>query len=59
MGSRAAIERWFLRRGVPHLIHDYHASTDVGPELRAVLAVPTAYLHQLDRWSDPNRVTPG
>lgn len=26
---REAAERWFIRRGVPHVIHDYRASTDV------------------------------
>ncbi len=26
---RQAVERWFIRRGVPHVIHDYRASTDV------------------------------
>lgn len=26
---REATERWFIRRGVPHVIHDYRASTDV------------------------------
>ena len=30
MTSRSeATERWFIRRGVPHVIHDYRASTDV------------------------------
>lgn len=27
--ERSAVERWFLRQGLPHLIHDYRASTDV------------------------------
>ncbi len=27
--ERQAVERWFLRQGLPHLIHDYRASTDV------------------------------
>ena len=26
---REAVERWFIRRGVPHVIHDYRATTDV------------------------------
>ncbi len=26
---REAAERWFIRRGVPHVIHDYRATTDV------------------------------
>jgi hypothetical protein len=26
---RGATERWFLRRGLPHFIHDYDASTDI------------------------------
>ena len=26
---RQAVERWFIRRGVPHVIHDYRATTDV------------------------------
>ena len=26
---REAVERWFIRRGVPHVIHEYRASTDV------------------------------
>jgi hypothetical protein len=26
---RKAVERWFIRRGVPHVIHEYRASTDV------------------------------
>lgn len=29
MEEREAVERWFLRQGLPHLIHDYRASTDV------------------------------
>ena len=29
MDERIAVERWFLRQGLPHLIHDYRASTDV------------------------------
>lgn len=27
--EQQAVERWFLRQGLPHLIHDYRASTDV------------------------------
>ena len=27
--DREAIERWFVRRGVPHFIHDYRATTNV------------------------------
>ena len=26
---RKSVERWFIRRGVPHVIHDYRATTDV------------------------------
>lgn len=26
---RESAERWFIRRGVPHVIHDYRATTDV------------------------------
>ncbi len=26
---RKAVERWFIRRGVPHVIHEYRATTDV------------------------------
>jgi len=26
---RQSVERWFIRRGVPHVIHDYRATTDV------------------------------
>ena len=26
---REAVERWFIRRGVPHVIHEYRATTDV------------------------------
>ena len=26
---REAVERWFIYRGVPHVIHDYRATTDV------------------------------
>lgn len=29
MNEREQVERWFLRQGLPHLIHDYRASTDV------------------------------
>ncbi|MEM9564141.1 MAG: hypothetical protein AAGA93_16085 [Actinomycetota bacterium] len=29
MDERHAVERWFLRQGLPHLIHEYRASTDV------------------------------
>ena len=29
VGEREQVERWFLRQGLPHLIHDYRASTDV------------------------------
>ncbi len=29
MDERHAVERWFLRQGLPHLIHGYRASTDV------------------------------
>lgn len=29
LAEREAVERWFLRQGLPHLIDDYKASTDV------------------------------
>lgn len=29
MSEREAVERWFLRQGLPHLVDDYGASTDV------------------------------
>ena len=29
LAERDRCERWFVRRGLPHLIHDYSASTDV------------------------------
>jgi len=32
------IERWFVRRGVPHLVED-----DIAAEIRQILAVRTAY----------------
>lgn len=28
-GERELVERWFVRQGLPHLIHDYRADTDV------------------------------
>jgi len=37
------VERWFIKRGIPHVIHDYRASTDVFtravPFLSAVFAL--------------------
>lgn len=29
MNERERVERWFLHQGLPHLIHDYRAATDV------------------------------
>ena len=29
MDEREAVERWFVRKGLPHLIYDYGARTDV------------------------------
>ena len=34
-----AIERWFIRRGLPHLIEDYSASTDILTRTAPVLAI--------------------
>ncbi len=40
--DRAAIERWFIRRGVPHFIDGYNAGTDV--LTRSIPALVAAYL---------------
>jgi hypothetical protein len=51
----AEVERWFLRRGLPHFINDYRAGSDVWTRSVPVLAV--AYLAgalnglDLARWS--------
>lgn len=37
--ERAAVERWFVRRGLPNLIHDYQASTDVYTRAAPLLAL--------------------
>ncbi|MCY4193316.1 MAG: hypothetical protein OXF04_03335 [bacterium] len=36
---RQSVERWFIRRGVPHVIHDYRASTDVFTRAAPFLAL--------------------
>jgi hypothetical protein len=38
----ADVERWFIRRGVPHLIEDYRATEDVWT--RALVVLVPAYL---------------
>ena len=51
---RGRCERWFVRRGLPHLIHDYSASTDVltraAPFLVAVVFLEFSLVFG-DRWS--------
>lgn len=37
--EREAVERWFVRRGLPNLIHDYQASTDVYTRAAPLLAL--------------------
>ena len=37
--DREAIERWFVRRGVPHFIDDYRATTNVWTRAFPVLVV--------------------
>lgn len=37
--EQQAVERWFVRRGLPNLIHDYQASTDVFTRAAPLLAV--------------------
>ena len=45
--GRDRCERWFVRRGLPHLIDDYSASTefaaDMTEEIREALAVRAVY----------------
>lgn len=54
---REAVERWFVRRGVPHVIHDYRASTDVFtralPFLALVFAVElfATFGDRFDGWA--------
>ena len=52
--ERDRCERWFVRRGLPHLIHDYSASTDVltraAPFLAAVVLLEF-FLVFGDRWT--------
>ena len=36
---REAVERWFIRRGVPHVIHEYRAATDVFTRAAPFLAL--------------------
>ena len=54
---REAVERWFIRRGVPHVIHDYRASTDVFtravPFLALVFLVETfaSFGDRFDGWA--------
>lgn len=37
--ERADVEKWFVRRGLPNLIHDYQASTDVFTRAAPLLAL--------------------
>ena len=37
--ERVAVEKWFVRRGLPNLIHDYQASTDVFTRAAPLLAL--------------------
>jgi len=37
--EQEAVERWFIRRGLPNLIHDYQASTDVYTRAAPLLAL--------------------
>lgn len=37
--ERRRVERWFIRRGLPNLIHDYRASTDVFTRAAPLLAL--------------------
>ena len=39
VAERHRCERWFVRRGLPHLIHDYSASADVLTRAAPVLAL--------------------
>ncbi|WP_419926828.1 hypothetical protein [Candidatus Poriferisocius sp.] len=54
---REAVERWFIRRGVPHVIHDYRASTDVFTRAVPFLAlvflaeVFTSFGDRFDGWA--------
>lgn len=54
---REATERWFIRRGVPHVIHQYRASTDVFtralPFLALVFAIElfASFGDRFDGWA--------
>jgi hypothetical protein len=54
-GDQAAIERWFIRRGLPHFIDGYSAGTDIWTRSLPVLGI--AYVAgglnalDLDEWS--------
>ena len=41
-GRLLAVERWFVRRGIPHFIADYRAATRVWT--RAAYVFPVVYL---------------
>lgn len=51
--ARRRCERWFVRRGLPHLIEDYSATTDVLTRMAPFLAVvlfSELFLSFGDRW---------
>jgi len=52
-GDRRRCERWFVRRGLPHLIENYSATTDVLTRMAPFLAVvlfSELFLSFGDRW---------
>ena len=53
--ERLAVERWFLRQGLPHLIDDYRASTDVFT--RAIPFLVLVFLFNVRRGSFGDRFT--
>ena len=54
VAERRRCERWFVRRGLPHLIHDYSASSDVltraAPFLAFVVFIEFFFVFG-DRWT--------
>lgn len=55
--QRVAVESWFVGRGLPNLIHDYHASTDVFTRAMPVLvalwmlSLSAAFGDRFEGWS--------
>ena len=39
------VERWFIRRGLPHFIHNYNAAEDVFTRALPILSLVLSLIH--------------